>query len=250
VLHVEGYSARTLLWRVGLVLASVAAFVGPSSASALVRTPMSRHVGVCNSHRSQALKTTRQVLVWEKRTGTDPISFGPLSTLYACLRPAGASIAIGQDSEGSGDTVGNVGTSDLSIRGALVSDLFTTGLASREACSISEGPSDPLCATVSTDTVRLFNLLTHRSLRQRLAAADVDYAYSPAGAIAWEAPTNPQTAATPLMLQAVSFDPSRLTEGRIETLDTGALGLSLRFTGLRLHWTNAGQPKSLVLSSQ
>ena len=144
--------------------------------------------------------------------------------------------------------MGNVSTSDVSIAGTRVSDFFTTGLASQEACYKSE-PANPLCATAVTTIAQVFSLTNRRSLRQPLAGATVAYAFSWAGAIAWEAPTTPGTAGSPLILQAVGFDSSSLKEGQIATLDTGALGSSLKFTGLTLQWTNAGQAKTLVLSN-
>jgi hypothetical protein len=185
--------------------------------------------------------------VWDKRTGTDPYSGGPLFTLYACLRPAGGSVPIGQNATDGAEYVGNVATSDLRITGTSVSDLFTTGLASQEACF--KYGAGPQCATAATETAQVFNLTGRRSLRQPLAAAPVAYAFSPAGAIAWEAPTSPGTSGSPLELQAVGFDPSSLRKGRIETLDSGELGRSLQFTALALHWTKAGQPESVVVSN-
>ena len=70
---------------------------------------------------------TRQVLVWRKRTGTDPDSGGRLTTLYACRRPPGRSAEIGQNATDGAEYVGNVKTSDLRITGTQVGDLFTTG---------------------------------------------------------------------------------------------------------------------------
>ncbi len=130
----------------------------------------------------------------------------------------------------------------------LNSDLFTTGLASRAAC-FKYDYTNPLCATAASQTARVFNLATRRSLRQPLAGAAVAYAFARAGAIAWEAPTSPGVAGSPLILQAVGFDPSSLAEGPIETLDTGVLGASVHFTALTLEWTNAGQPQSVVLTN-
>jgi hypothetical protein len=231
----------------GLALVCLAACAGPSSASALVLRHGSHHVGACNSHRTRALKTTRRVIIWGKRTGTDPDSGGRLSTLYGCLRPAGASVTIGQNATDGAEYVGNVATSDLRVTGTSVSDLFTTGLASQQAC-FKYGQSDPQCATVATETAQVFALVPRRSLRQRLAGAAVAYAFAPAGAIAWEAPISPGTAGSPLVLQAVGFDPSSLTKGRVQTVDTGQLGMSLQFTGLALQWTNAGRPESRVVS--
>ena len=67
----------------------------------------------------------------EQALGTDPGSGGRLSTLYACLRPAGHSVASGQRAAAGAEYPGNVATSDLSITGTLVSDVFTSGLASQ-----------------------------------------------------------------------------------------------------------------------
>jgi hypothetical protein len=223
----------------------LATFAGASSASALIGARA--HVAKCNSHRAHALKVTRRVLVWSKHSGTDPDSGGQLSTLYACLRPAGHSVAIGQRASSGAEYPGNVATSDLSITGTLIGDLFTSGLASQAAC-FKYDPTNPLCATAASQTARVFNLATRRSLRQPLAGAAVAYAFASAGAIAWEAPTSPPTS-SPLMLQAVGFDPSSLKEGPIETLDTGDLGSSLHFTALTLGWINAGQAKSVVLTN-
>lgn len=58
------------------------------------------------------------------------------------------------------------------------------------------------------------------------------------GVIAWEAPGSPAS------VQAAAFDPSTMREGPVETLDTGELGAPLRFAGLTLEWTNAGQARS------
>jgi hypothetical protein len=191
---------------------------------------------------------TRQVLVWSEHSGTDPESGGRLSRLYACLRPAGHSVAIGQRAAGGAEYPGNVATSELSITGTLVSNLFTTGLASQAAC-FKYDPTNPVCATAASQTARVFNLATRRSLRQPLAGAAVAYAFASTGAIAWEAPTSLGTVNSPLMLQAVGFYPSSLKEGPIETLDTGTLGVSLHFAGLTLEWINAGQPKNMVLTN-
>lgn len=191
---------------------------------------------------------TSQVLVWRKHTGTDPDSGGRLTTLYACHRPVGQSVAIGQNATDGPEYIGNVQTSDLSVTGTQVSDRFTSGLASQEAC-FKYAPNPSPCATAASQTARVFDLVTGRSLRQRLAGAAVAYAFAPTGAIAWEAPTSPGITGSPLKLQAVGFDLSSLKEGPIETLDTGDLAGPLGFTVLRLEWVNAGQPKSVVLTN-
>ena len=182
-----------------------------------------------------------QVLVWSEPSGAGRL------TLYACLRPAGQSVAIGKRLADDGPYPGNVATSHVIISGTSVSDLLTTGRAGQSAC-LKYDPTDPMCMTARL-TAQVFDLDTRHSLRQPLAGAAVAYAFAPAGAIAWEAPTSPGIASDPLMLQAVGFDPATLEEGPIETLDTGDLGASLHFTGLTLGWYNAGQPKSQSLTT-
>lgn len=190
------------------------------------------------------------MIVWDKPTGIDPYSGGQLTTLYACVRPGGASRVIGHDAADGAEYRGNVATTDLSITGTRVKDVLTTGLASQEACFKYEPDDDPQCATAATTIVQVFNLKNGRSLRQPLAGASVTSAFSWAGAIAWEAPTEPGTSGSALTLQAVRFDPSSMKKGRVATLDTGALGDLLKITGLTVQWTNAGQPKSLILATR
>jgi hypothetical protein len=236
-----------LLRPAALALACLTAFAGGSSASALVGGGTVRHTEKCNAHRPHTLRMTRQVLVWNKPSGTDAESGGRRFTLYACLRPAGQSVAIGQRVGGANEYPGNVATTHLKITGAVVSDLFTIGLTGQGEC-FKYDPTDPTCP-IPRQTARVFDLAARRTLLQPLAGRAVAYAFTPSGAIAWESPTSLLTRGSPLMLQAVGFDPSSLQEGPIETLDTGDLAPPLDFTGLTLEWTNAGQPKSAVLTA-
>jgi len=235
----------TALIGLAAALTCVAALAIPSMASARARTSRSP---ACGSRHAGILKTTQRVKVWKKRTGTDPYSGGSLDTLYACLRPHGRSVVIGQTAGDGPEYVGNVATSQLAITKTTVSDLLTTGLASQQAC-FKYDPTSPQCATAATETAQVFNLSRHRTLRQPLAGAPVAYAFSSDGAIAWESPVDPGTSGSPLELQAVGFDPSSLEKGAVQTLDTGDLGTALEFTGLVLHWTKAGQPVSQLVSS-
>ena len=230
-------------------VASVLVLAAPVwAASTSAAVGVTRHAGACDAHRARAARVTRQMIVWGKPTGIDPDSGGQLTTLYACLRPAGASRAIGRNAAAGPEYRGNVATADLSIEGARVSDHLTTGLASQEACFKYE-PDNPRCPSAATTTVQVFNLKSGSSLRQPLPGGAVTSAFSWAGAIAWEAPTEPGTAGSSLTLQAVRFDPSTLKKRPVATLDTGALGSVLNITGLTVHWTNAEQPKSLTVAN-
>jgi hypothetical protein len=206
--------------------------------------------GSCNSHRKHAVMRTAQVIVWQKHTGTDEYGGGELFAVYACLRSGGKSIEIGQTATGGGEYEGNEAVTQLAVSGTQVSDVFSTGLAVREACSKTD-PTDPECVSQSTSVAQVFELKRHHSLSlaQPLATAYGAYAFSSAGAIAWEAPINPQVSAGPLMLQAVTFTPASLARGTVQTLDSGSLGDSIQFSGLTLNWTNGGQSKSQTLSA-
>lgn len=224
-----------------LVLACLAGLAATSTASA--HESAAKHVGRCDAHltKTSKVKATGKVLVWQEEAEG---RFGgePAEILHACLRPAGKSVTIGENDQSGGEYVGNTQTSNPSISGTLVSDVVSTGLAEQETCGKYDGAN---CASEVQTVAQVYNLSTGRSLRQQLAGSSSVYVFSPLGAIAWETPvTESQT-----VLQAVSFDPSNMHKGPVETLDEGALGSSLHFTGLTLTWTNAGQPKSQRIAS-
>jgi hypothetical protein len=232
-----------------LALAVVASIALADASSATAAVVGQGHATSCQSHRAHALKRTPQVIVWSKRTGNDPDSGGPLTTLYACLRPGGASIAIGRRAGDGGEYPGNDATSNLHVTGTLVSDLYTTGIADQAACGKYE-PGNPVCATVAHQTARIYNLGTGKSLNEPLPAQTEAYAFTAAGALAWEAPTSPGVTGSPLMLGALGFDPSSLLAGPAQTLDrSGGLTGLPRFTGLTLQWTDDGQPRSVTLTA-
>lgn len=225
------------------MLACAALLSAISAASAFAHKSTRKHVGRCNAHLSKPskVKATGKVLVWEGE-GASSESGDPVEILYACLRPAGRSVAIGENEEDGAEYVGNVETTNLSISGTLVSDVVTTGLADEEACGKYDGTG---YAGEVHEVARVYNLVTGRSIQQSLASTPTAYAFTSLGAIAWEIPTTE----TQTVLQAVSFDPSNMKKGSVETLDTGALGRSLHFTRLTLAWTNAGKPKSQTITS-
>jgi hypothetical protein len=134
------------------------------SVRAGARAGWGRNLGACRSHQSAAVKKTARVLVWKKQTGFDQFE-EPLSTLYACLLPAGVSVAVGQNAGyggeyDGGEYEGNVATSGLSIAQATVSDVFAAGRDEQEGCAQYEPVST--CATVVTNTAQVFNLTTGR----------------------------------------------------------------------------------------
>jgi hypothetical protein len=236
----RSHLARVLVRPTALALACLALFAATSTASA--HKGPRKHLGRCNAHLSKhaEVKQTSKVLVWMGE-GTSSESGEPVEALYACLRPAGKSVAIGENEENGGEYVGNVKTTNLSISGALVSDAVITGLAEQEACGKYGGTG---CAAQVSEVARVYDLTTGRSIHQPLAGAPTAYAFTSLGAIAWEVPTTENQT----VLQAVAFDRSNMKAGSVETLDTGVLGRSLHFTGLTLAWTSAGTPKSQTIT--
>jgi hypothetical protein len=234
-MRLEGHRNRMLVWPAALVLAGSALLAAPSIASA--HRSAKKRVGRCDAHLPKAATNQKgKVLVWQAE-GTSSYSGEDVTMFYACLRPNGKSVAIGETEESNAEYVGNVETSDFRTSGTLVSDLVTAGAAAQEACGKYDGTG---CGEEVSEVAQVFNLATGRSLRQPLTAAPIAYALTSLGAIAWEAPTSEGQA----VLQAMSFDPSNMKSGSVETIDTGALGGSLHFTGLTLAWTNAGKAKS------
>jgi hypothetical protein len=212
---------------------------------ALAKTKHHRErVGACNAHRKHVTRKTSKVIVYTKQGGMDQYD-GPLTTYYACMRPGGKSIAVGQTAGPDGEYPGNEALSDLTVTGTYVADLDTAGYASAAGCSKFEGPSDPECAQQITYSINGADVKRRRGLQIDLPGGISALAVSPAGAVAWLGPTTTSSGVT---LQAMVLDPGapgHLT-GTAQTLDTGAIG-SLRFKGLTLSWSNTGVAKSQTL---
>src|SRR5581483_3408054 len=156
--------------RARVLMACLAAVCALGAAPALARSKHHRkRVGACNAHRRHATKTTSKVIVYGKQTGTDEYSGGPLTTYYACLRPAGKSAAVGRNADGGGEYPGNEEMSELNVAGTYVADLSSSGWASAAACSKYEG-DDPICNQQVTWWVETVDARTRRSLQVDLPA--------------------------------------------------------------------------------
>lgn len=223
-----------------LCIASIATFEG-ASASAKARQP--RRPQSCNAHRRHAAAATRQVIVYKKGTGYDNYGGGPLYTYYACLLPAGKPVAVGQVSTGGGEYVGNYRMYQLRVAGRFVADLSASGFASQEAC-YKYDPNSPDCAKAVSWWVEAADAKSRRTGHAPVPSSVGLLTVSSAGAVAWIGSTASSTHA----LQAIVLHPvgrHRLTAS-VQTLDTGSIS-GVRFTGLTLHWSNAGQAKSQTL---
>ena len=197
----------------------------------------------CNAHRRRAAAATAKVIVYDKHTGYDTYGGGLLYTYYACLRPAGKPVAVGQTSTQGGEYVGNYKMSKLRVAGRFVADLSASGFASQEACYKYEG-NNPDCAKAVSWWVEAADAKSRRIGRAWVPSSVGSLTVSSAGAVAWII-SNANSTDT---LQAIVLHPAGrhgLTAS-VKTLDTGGISY-LRFTGRTLHWTNAGQAKSQTL---
>jgi hypothetical protein len=168
-----------------------------------------------------------------------------LTTYYACLRPAGKPIEVGQSAAGGGEYPGSESVADLRIAGTFVADSSAVGFASEAACGKSGEPATT-CAKAVTWWVEVVNAKTRRRLHASAGDGATAVAVSAAGAVAWVQATGSSDSLLLAMLLRAGGR-GQLT-GTEQTLDTGLIGQSLQFTGLMLRWTNSGQLKSQTLS--
>jgi hypothetical protein len=183
------------------------------------------------------------VIVYRKHTGYDNYGGGLLYTYYACLRPKGKPLAVGQTATDGGEYVGNYAMSQLRVAGTFVADLSASGFASQEAC-YKYDPSNPACPNAVSWWVEAANAKSRRSAGASVPSSVGSLTLSSAGVVAWLIPTGASSDA----LQAIVLRPAGrhgLT-ARVQTLDTGSIA-SFRLTGLTLNWSNGGQAKSQTL---
>jgi len=216
----------------GVILAGLLA--APASVSARADAARAKRC----AHRKHAKRVTSKVIVYGRPSGLDDYSGGYLTTYYACLRPRGRRVAVGQSSTG-GEYPGNYGMFQLHVAGAFVADLSATGFADAAACSKYDG--SPNCSQFISWWLEVANARSRRTIQISLAGSVRPLAVSAAGAVAW---VDQSSGA----LHAMVLHPAGRDgfTGQAETLDNGAIA-ALRFTGLTLHWTNAGQAKSQTL---
>lgn len=183
--------------------------------------------------------------MYTKQVGLDNYG-GELTEYFACTRPQGEPVEIGQSDTGDGEYPANFATSDLTISGTYVADIQTSGMADAAGCAKYDPTAD--CQASITSFVEVVDAKTHRRLQTTATSGIGPLAVSPLGALAWVQSPGATSSSSPPTLQAVVLRrgaPRQLT-GTIQTLDTGAIG-SLSFSGLSLRWTNAGQAKSQTL---
>ena len=184
-----------------------------------------------------------RVIVYGRDAG-DPDSGGALTTYYACLRPKGRPVAIGQSAVSGGEYPGNVEMQDLRVAGTFVTDESAEGFASAAGCSKFEPAT--VCNNVVKYWVEIANVAARRAVTVRLGGPVSSLALSPAGAAAWVE----STAASSSTLYAIGVRPAGRASlsGSVTVIDSGQTITSVSFAGSTLRWSNGGQPKRQRLS--
>jgi hypothetical protein len=236
---------RTWLAVAGVVLVGVvAALVAVPSVLAKPKHDggKARHPGSCNAHRKRASVVAPRVVVYAKAGGVDQLD-STVTTYYACVRPAGAPMRIGDDAVGDGEYPPNETTYGIRVAGTYVAALSSSGAAQSAACSKFEPSAD--CPAVSY-WIEALDARTHRRLRLATGPSVTALAVSPAGAVAWiEQPTSSVAVLYAVVLHR---GPRGRLAGTVQSVDMGTIhSRSLGLRGLRLSWTNSDRDKSLTL---
>jgi len=174
-----------------------------------------------------------RVIVYAQPTGIDPYSGGSLTTYYACLRPDGRPVAIGQSATSGGEYPGNVEMQDLRIAGSFVTDESAAGFASAAGCSKYE-PA-PKCNNIVKYWVEIADVATRRTVKVFVSGPVSSLALSPAGAAAWVAPTpasgSSSSSNSTLYAVIVHSGGHGSLSGRPATLGSGQTISSVSFAG-------------------
>jgi hypothetical protein len=204
-----------------------------------------RSVGACGARHKNAVAVGTQAIVYATRGGSGS-GAGSLTTYFACTPPAGKPVAVGQSEEGE-EYPGELSFSNVRIAGTYVAGLSGSGFGSASACS--KYATGAHCEEEVKWRVQVANVKTRGQLRVSAGVTEAGkptaVAVSSAGALAWVQPVSSTTA----MVRALVLHggPRGRLTGTVQTLETGAIGKSLQFSGLTLRWTSSGQPKSQAL---
>jgi hypothetical protein len=181
------------------------------------------------------------VVVYGKTVPTDTAD-GPVTTYYACMRPNGKGVAIGQSSPGS-EYPGNLELLKLRIAGKFVANLSGRGFAAQASC-YKYGGTD--CGASVVWWVDAADTRLRRTLRVAVSRAISSLAVSNAGVVAWILPGGDASSSATLQATVIHEAVRPGQHPSVETLDTGAIS-NLRFSGPTLHWSNRGRAESRTL---
>ena len=207
-------------------------------------------VASCIPKDGGAVARTGRVDVYAQQTGIDPLSGGQLTTFYACLRPTGRPVRIGQSAASGGEYPGNVEMKDLRISGAFLTDESADGFASLAACGKYDATSG--CNGIVKYWVEIADVAKRRTVKVPVPGDVTSLAVSPAGAAAWvvSTPAGSSSSSSSAALYAAVVHTGRrgVLKAKSVLIDRGQRISSVSFSGSSLRWSNTGQPKQYTIS--
>jgi hypothetical protein len=240
--------------RVGMAVAWVCAATAIGVASAVARPRLVVTAAASCSPRLQGVTAqTGRVIVDAQDDGIDSFSGGSLTAYYACLRPNGRPMWIGESETSGGEYPPNVEMQHLRIAGTFVADESAAGFASAAACSKSEPASQ--CNNIVKWWVAIADVATRRRVKVFVSGPVSSLALSPAGAAAWVLPTpasgsssSSSSSTSTLYAIVVHRAGHDSLSGRRVVVDSGQAISSVSFAGSTLRWSNGGHRKSKTIS--
>jgi hypothetical protein len=230
------------------VFGCAAAAIGVAPAVAALQ-PKATAASCTPEHEGVTAKNAR-VIVYGQYAGIDPDSGGALTTYYACLRPKGRPVAIGQNATSGAEYPANVETQDLRIAGTFVTDQSAAGFASAAACAKYD--PGPECNGIVKYWLEIANVGARRTVKVPVSGPVSSLALSPAGAAAWvvSTPASSPSSSPSAALYAIVVHPAGRDSlrGTLAVIDRGQEITSVSFDGSTLHWSNGAQPESQRIS--
>ena len=227
--------------------AAVAMGVAPALAA---RRPAARVAGSCTPRHEGVTAKSARVIVYGQDDGIDPDSGGSLTAYYACLRPKGRSVAIGESATSGGEYPPNDEMQRLRIAGTFVADESADGFASAAACGKYD--PGPECDSIVKYWVKIADVAARRTMKVPLSGPVSSLGLSPAGAAAWVAttPGSSSSSTSSSTLYAIVVRPAGRgsLSGHVAVIDRGQAISAVSFAGSTLHWSNGGRPKRERLS--
>jgi hypothetical protein len=219
--------------------ACAAAAIGTAPAAGRPRLAAAA-AGSCTPRHTGVTAKSSRVIVYALPSGIDSYSGGALTTYYACLRPNGRAVAIGQSAAGDGEYPGNIEMLALKITGTFVADESAEGFASAAACSKFEPPT--ACNNIIKYWLKIADVAARRTVRVFVSGPMSSLVLSATGAAAWVVSTSASSSTLyAIVVHAVGRGS---LAGRPVVVDSGQAITSVSFAGSNLRWSNGGQPKS------
>jgi hypothetical protein len=237
--------------RGGIVVACGCAATAIGVALAGARPLATAAAASCSPKLQGVTAKTGRVIVDAQDDGIDDLSGGSLTAYYACLRPNGRPMWIGESETSGGEYPPNVEMQDLRIAGTFVTDESASGFVSAAGCSKYEPASR--CNNIVKYWLEIADVATRRRAKVFVSGPVSSLALSPRGAAAWvsSTPASGSSSSSTATLYAIVMHPAGhgSLSGRRVVVDSGQAISSVSFAGSTLRWSNGGHRKSRTIRS-